>query len=90
MADVIGTLNARRIKLCSLKKSILDDANRQVKEIDAQIADLDKAKEVINKAIEPYLCKYCKGTGTIRVPDAAGQMDDEPCGACNGTGIKTE
>lgn len=85
--DPIKALAAKRASLVSYKHKLQEDCNRQIREVDSDIASIDAALEVVRKAVEPYLCKACGGSGSRRQCDAAGQMDDVPCDACKGTGI---
>lgn len=88
MPDVITALVSRRSALERRKAQIQADANRQIEEIDAEIQNIKNALNTVNKALSGVLCSVCGGTGSIRRPDAAGQMEDWPCGTCHGTGIK--
>ena len=83
MADIISALNRKRASLNGQKQQIRAEADRTIAEIDAEIANVDRALKTLND----YLCKTCGGEGTIRKPDAAGQMEDCRCPACNGTGV---
>lgn len=87
MADVIGALNRKRASLNSQKQQIRAEADREIAGIDAELADVDRAIKTLNDAVKEYLCKTCGGEGTIRKPDAAGQMEDCRCPACHGTGV---
>ena len=90
MPNPVTALNARRRALCNRKAQLKTDYDRSVAEIVSEIADIDKAMETMRSAIEPYLCPSCGGSGNHRVPDAAGQMEDKPCRACKGTGIRID
>ena len=79
MADVIEALNRKRASL-----------NGQKQEIDAEIANVDQAIKTWNDAVKDYLCKICVGKGTVRIADAAGQMEDCRCPACKGSGIQPQ
>ncbi len=85
--DVVSTLSARRARLIARRSEIKREAEQQVSRLDAEIADIDKAIDVLNAAVKDLLCKRCNGSGTIRVCDAAGDMEDETCPVCKGTGV---
>ena len=87
MADIISALNRKRASLNGQKQQIRAEADRKIAEIDAELANVDRALKTLNDAVKDYLCKTCGGEGTIRRPDAAGQMEDCRCPACNGTGV---
>ena len=53
-------------------------------------AKLETSIVTIKNTINHIVCHRCGGSGTIRVCDAAGQMDDEiDCPDCRGTGVIT-
>lgn len=86
-ANVIVALNRKRAHLVATKRSIMEDAERRAAAIQEEITNIDNAMSVLNDAVQNYLCKECHGTGTVRRPDAAGQMCDETCPHCKGTGV---
>ncbi len=88
MADVVMALTRKKARLIEQKKRVMDEAQRQVREIDAEIEDTNKALAAIDDAVKDILCPVCRGTGSVRKCDAAGDFDDETCSACKGTGIK--
>lgn len=88
MADVIGALSRKRTRLVERKRRVKTEADQQIAEIDREIAEVDKAIGVVNEAVKDILCKTCGGTGSVRRCDAAGQMDDDTCPDCKGTGVK--
>jgi hypothetical protein len=88
MVDVVSALTRKKARLVERKGRIMDDCRSQVREIDAEIADVNKALDLIKEATKDLICPVCRGTGNVRKCDAAGDMDDEPCSACKGTGIK--
>lgn len=85
--DPVKAMMANRARLVSRKRQLEEDHKRAVAEIDDEIRNIDMAMATVKKAIEPYLCPDCGGSGTRRVPDAAGQSEDRPCPSCKGTGI---
>lgn len=88
MADAVGALAKKKAMLMERKRRIKVDADRQIKEIEGEIAVVDKAIEVVNEAIKEIICPTCGGSGNVRHGDAAGQMEDEEYPVCHGTGIK--
>ena len=87
--NVFGALSKKRQRLLSEKREVAEQAQARIAEIDRELSHVDKAISTINEAIKGYLCQTCGGSGTVRRCDAAGQMEDEECPACKGTGIKT-
>lgn len=87
--DQMSALAAKRAKLVHYKQEIQADAQRKTSDIDAEIKAIDRAIKTLNDAVKDYLCPVCKGSGNVRQCDAAGQMEDVKCSACNGTGVKT-
>ena len=87
MADIIAALHRKRANLISEKKVIQLSAQIKIQNVDKEIESIDKALETLNAAVQEYLCPHCKGTGTTRKADAAGQMEDWPCEKCEGTGV---
>ena len=84
----INILTATRSRLLSLKESYRREYEERCQKIDEQVKAINAAIETINKAAEPYVCPHCNGSGSVRVPDAAGQMEETTCSKCRGTGIK--
>lgn len=87
---VVTSLFNKRQQLLNRKKQLTEDYEAAMAEIEEDLADLNTAIENVNKIMAPFTCKACGGTGTQRVCDAAGDMDDEPCSKCHGTGIFVE
>lgn len=87
MVNAIEALNAKKQRLLAWKQNLKADYERTVQTIDEQIANIDKAASIVNTAVQDILCPRCKGEGTIRCPDAAGQMGNYPCPVCKGTGF---
>ena len=89
-ADIVHTLSRKRNELYERKRAIEIEMQRQIEETEDEIANLDSALDTLNKAVSDYLCARCKGTGSIRKCDAAGQMEEVTCPYCCGTGIITQ
>lgn len=86
--NVILALTEKLRRLRRRKQEIQDEAKRRVAEIDAEIQNVQKAIDTAEDAMKDIICPVCKGTGNIRVCDAAGSMEERMCGFCHGTGIK--
>lgn len=89
MNNVITTLEMKRKRLLEQRHKIKEECDRRCREIDTEIEKINSAFEVLNEAIQSYICPVCNGSGNIRRADAAGQMEDVECSACHGTGVKT-
>lgn len=87
MPDIITALHKKRQDLVSQKSVIRAEYEYKMTVADEEIKRIDKALETLNAAVQEYLCPHCKGTGTVRKADAAGQMEDWPCPKCKGTGV---
>lgn len=87
MADVITALAQKRSALIRRKDEIKRDADRKIAAIDEELEHIQRALKTLDDAVRDYLCPSCKGTGTARRADAAGQMEDYPCPDCKGTGV---
>lgn len=85
--NIIGALTAKRNDLNKRKQSIKAEYEKRTAEIDRELDQIQTALDTLNEAVKEYLCPSCKGTGTERYCDAAGDMDDRPCGRCCGTGV---
>lgn len=83
----LKAMAANRARLIAEKQRLKAEYERRAAEIDDEIRQIDDAMNVVSAAIQPYLCPDCRGSGNRRVCDAAGDMDDEPCPTCKGTGI---
>lgn len=86
--DVITNITKKRAALIQRKRDITASYNAQIREIDTEISAINNAISVINDAMKDYLCPNCRGYGTVRICDAAGDMDDNTCPICKGTGVK--
>lgn len=87
MPDTINMLAIKRSRLLEQKRKIKEEYDRKIHEIDQEIKKINNAMQIIEDALKDYLCPRCKGSGEIRMCDAAGQMCDETCPKCGGTGI---
>lgn len=87
-ADVIGALHRKRNNLQIRRARVEMEKNDELRRIDREIGEIDGALAILNDAVKDYLCQRCGGSGTVRRPDAAGQMEDVDCPACHGTGVK--
>lgn len=90
MPNYILAINQRRTALIRRKELLRSTYEQEVREIDEEIAKYDSSLAILNEAVKPYLCPLCNGHGSIRKPDAAGQMEDYECPACHGTGVKED
>jgi len=89
MVDIISALSQKRTKLYQKKREIELEAQQRIREIGNEISDIENALHILNDAVADYLCPDCKGTGSVRKCDAAGQMEDVTCPRCHGTGVDT-
>jgi len=87
MADIIYALSQKRARLYERKRKVREEAEKQIREIDSEIQVVERAIQILNDAVSEYLCPACKGTGSTRRCDAAGQMEDVTCTRCHGTGV---
>ena len=90
MPDILGALNAKRRVLRETRIALQTEFREKLAEIDAEISKVDSALNIVNDAVLQYLCPCCKGTGSVRRADAAGDMEDETCERCKGTGVDLE
>lgn len=88
MPDIMTAITKKKAALLEKKRGIQIAAERQIEEIDKEIAEVEKALQTLNDAVKDYICPVCKGTGNERYADAAGSRDERPCSACKGTGVK--
>lgn len=89
MANAMTILLQKRQQLYQEKQALKLEYERSIRSIDSELQHIDDAIKVINQAVEPYLCKHCRGTGTISCLDAAGSRDEQTCPRCHGTGVDT-
>lgn len=87
-SNIVMALTKKRAHYAELKLKVQDEADRQIREYDAEIRSIDRAISKINDAAKDILCPACGGTGNERYTDAAGSMDERACTRCKGTGIK--
>lgn len=88
MNDTVSNLYARKRAIQNQKLQLKKEMREKIEKLDKSLEDIEKALEVINETVKNVLCPACEGTGTTQYADAAGAMDDKPCAACSGTGIK--
>lgn len=88
--DVISLLTQRRRGLYSRRRELQVRYEREMHEIDVELIQVKQAMDTINRAVVPLFCPTCHGCGQVRRGDAAGDMEDEQCPACGGTGIAAE
>lgn len=86
--NTVMALAKKRAHYAELKRRAQQEADRQIREYDAEIKNIDRAVSLINNAVKDILCPDCGGSGTTRRMDAAGQMEDCHCPRCKGTGVK--
>ena len=88
--DIHGVLSARKAKIAQRRQALEEKYQHDLQELREEEKQIDGALAVIAKAVAPYICKRCYGSGTIRVCDAAGDMDNDVCPVCCGTGVRLE
>lgn len=86
--DATKALWQKRDALIKQQREIREEAKRRTTEIGKQINAIEAAIATINDALEDCICPICRGKGTVRHCDAAGQMESCDCEHCHGTGIK--
>lgn len=86
--NIVTALASKRSRLAERKRNLTESYEQNCRDIDAEIRRINSAIDVVNKAVEPYLCPECHGCGNTRRCDAAGQMEDATCPSCHGTGIR--
>lgn len=69
------------------RKALSEEYRRKITQIDEEIAEVEKTISMLEESLQVYMCRICKGRGTIRRLDAAGQTEDAVCSACDGTGV---
>lgn len=90
MADIITALTQKRSHIIAKQRELDVKYNADKSHFAHELELVNEAIRVINNAAEQFLCPKCHGTGTVRVCDAAGDMDDDVCPACKGLGVKLE
>ena len=88
--NVITILTDKRARLLQQKRDVEKDYKQRASELDAEIAKINLTLDFVAKEIGAFLCKRCGGTGTIRVCDAAGSMNDETCPVCGGACVSPD
>ena len=72
--NIVMALTKKKSHYAELKRKAQADADRQIREYDAEIKNIDRAISQINEAVKDILCPACGGSGTTRRMDAAAQM----------------
>lgn len=86
--DIHAVLSTRKLQIEQRRKALLEEYVRGLHNLKEEEERIDAALEVLANAVPPYLCKLCYGSGTVRVCDAAGDLDDDVCPVCHGTGVR--
>lgn len=89
MLDIVRVMTEKRLDLHKRKQQAEETHRQIIADLDKQINEVDLALAKINECIEPYICPKCKGTGVVKVCDAAGDTDEANCNVCMGTGLRT-
>ena len=90
MPDVVSLLCTKKARLIKEQCDLEKEYQAKKAHIGHELKMINDALVTINSAIERFLCPRCHGTGTVRVCDAAGDMDDETCPDCKGLGVVLE
>ena len=88
--DIHGVLSSRKLNIAQRRHNLYEKYQHDLNELREEEKQIDAALKVIADAVAPYLCKRCHGSGEVRVCDAAGDMDDDVCPVCHGTGVRLE
>lgn len=88
MLDIVKVMTEKRLNLQKRRKRMEETHRQVIAGVDKQINEIDLALAKINECIEPYVCPKCKGTGVMKVCDAAGDFEEMACHTCRGTGLK--
>ncbi len=88
MNNIVNILQAKRNILLEEIKSAHYDYCRKEKMLNDKINEIDITLAKINEYMEPYICPKCKGTGVVKVCDAAGDTEEISCHTCRGTGLR--
>lgn len=86
--DIHAVLSTRKLQIAQRREELQKEYKRDLQELKEEEERIDAAFEVLANAVQPYLCKRCRGSGTVRVCDAAGDFDDDVCPVCHGTGVQ--
>ena len=86
--DIHAVLSARKLQIVRRREALQEKYKRDLQCLKEEEERIDAALEVLTNAVQPYLCKRCHGSGTVRVCDAAGDFDDDVCPVCHGTGVR--
>ena len=88
MNNIVKILQAKRNILIEEIKSAYYDYCRKEKMLNDKINKIDITLAKINEYMEPYICPKCKGTGVVKVCDAAGDTEEISYHTCRGTSLK--
>lgn len=86
--DIHAVLSTRKLQIAQRRETLHEEYKRDLRKLKEEEERIDAAFEVLQNAVQPYLCKRCHGSGTVRVCDAAGDFDDDVCPVCRGTGVQ--
>ena len=86
--DIHAVLSTRKLQIAQRREELCEEYQRDLQNLKEEEERIDAAFEVLANAVQPYLCKRCHGSGTVRVCDAAGDFDDDVCPVCHGTGVR--
>ena len=69
------------------KAAMVARYDQKISTLKQEIENLNPVIQAMEEAVKDYICPSCKGTGSVRRCDAAGQMEDIDCRVCNGRGF---
>ena len=85
---ILNALISKRNRLTESRERLKEKYEFRIAELDKKIADIDSAVSTVNEVLETVLCPNCRGRGTVRKFDVAGQGGNVECEICGGTGVK--
>lgn len=88
MFDVVDIISQKRISLQKQRQNAEEAHKQIIADLDRQLDEIDITLAKINGYMEPYVCPKCKGTGVVKVCDAAGDTEEMPCHTCRGMGLR--
>lgn len=86
----LSQINKRLLHLIEIRKNLTNTYERNLKELNDEIAIEQNNLKRVSEILSPYICRYCGGSGEEGFMDAAGSRDTRRCKYCNGSGIRTE